>query len=110
MKNKVRPAAKAPDAPVTAKSEPKAALTIDYPMEGEIVTSPVYTFRLGAVEPKSVEISLNGGTWSPCREMVGNWWFDWSSYQAGAYSLSARMTDKNGKTTKTKTRSFTVLI
>ena len=93
-----------------ANSEPKSVLTIDYPMEGEIVTSPVYTFRLTALEPKSVEIALNGGAWSGCREMVGNWWFDWSGYQAGAYSLSARMIDKNGKTVKTKTRSFTVLI
>lgn len=117
MKRKGRPAkAVAAPAPaksaakVESKSEPKALLTIDYPMEGEIVTSPVYTFRLTALEPTSVEVSLNGKTWSACREMVGNWWFDWSSYQAGVYSLSARMTDKNGKSIKAKTRSFTVLI
>jgi hypothetical protein len=106
------PAARKPQAAAkaTAPAAVKTSLIIDYPLEREIVASPVYTFRLSALEPRSVEVSLDGSEWRPCRESVGYWWYDWSGYQGGTYTLEARMTDRNGKTVKSKPRQFTALI
>jgi hypothetical protein len=100
----------APAAKTATAAAKTANLSIDYPLEGEIVVSPVYTFRLTADKPQSVEVMIDGKEWQDCRESVGNWWFDWSGYQAGVYTLLARMTDKDGKVVKSKARQFTVLI
>jgi uncharacterized protein YegJ (DUF2314 family) len=88
----------------------KASLVLDYPLEGEIVTSHSYCIRVTAQEPRSVEICLDGKRWFSCRESVGHWWYDWSGFRSGGYTITARMTDKNGKVSKTKDRQFTVLI
>ncbi len=96
-------------APKTA-APTKTAITIDYPLEGEIVTSASYTFRITALNPKRVDVSLDGKTWRPTRESVGHWWYDWSGSQSGPCTLVARMTGAAGKTAKSKPRQFTVLI
>lgn len=87
-----------------------ASLIIDFPLEREIIASPVYTFRLSALAPASVEVSFDGQEWRPCRESVGFWWYDWSGYQGGTYTVQARMTDKNGRLTSSKLRQFTAII
>ena len=98
-------------APATsAPTAEKASLVLDYPLEGEIVTSHSYCIRLTALQPNSVEICLDGKKWLFCRESVGHWWYDWSGFRSGGYTITARMTDKNGKVSKTKDRQFTVLI
>ncbi len=96
----------APIAPIAAKAD----ITIDCPVEGEIITGRTYTFRLSAIHPRSVEVSFDGKDWKSCRESVGYWWYDWSGFQAGPYSMAARMTDKNGKVSKAQVRRFTALI
>ena len=95
--------------PQSAAKAAKTSLSIDYPLEGEILTSSVYTIRLTALAPVSVEVSLDGDEWLACRESVGHWWHDWSGFQAGVHTLVARMKDKKGKTVKAKARQFTVI-
>ena len=110
-----QPAAKAPAPKAKRAAAPKASaksssIVIDYPLEGEIVTSANYTMRLSALTPRSVEVSLDGKEWRPCRESVGYWWYDWSGYASGPYSLHARMTDASGRSVKVRgVRQFTVL-
>jgi hypothetical protein len=110
-------AAKEPSAAMTKtkkarapKAAARAGITIDYPLEGEIVTSAAYTFRITADEPRSVEVSTDGKTWQPARESVGHWWYDWSGTQSGPCTLVARMKSSGGKSLKSKPRQFTVLI
>lgn len=93
-----------------AVASAKTSLIIDYPLEREIISNSVYTFRLSALKPQSVEVSLDGKEWRPCRESVGFWWYDWAGYQGGTYTLLARMTDRNGKAVKSKPRQFTAII
>jgi hypothetical protein len=102
--------AKKAAAPKPAAKAKAAVLVIDYPQEGEIVTSASYTFRVTAHRPRAVEVSLDGKTWRAARECVGHWWYDWTGSQSGPCTLVARMTDASGKTVKTKPRQFTVLI
>jgi hypothetical protein len=107
------PASFATATATAVKPEPtaeKATLVLDYPLEGEILTSHSYCIRLTALQPRSVEICLDGKRWLSCRESVGHWWYDWSGFRSGGYTITARMTDKNGKVSKTKDRQFTVLI
>ncbi|HRY29424.1 MAG TPA: hypothetical protein P5079_05225 [Elusimicrobiota bacterium] len=102
------PASSSTTTPKAAKT-PKGSIQIDYPLEGEILTSGCYTFRLGASPTDRVEVSIDGKDWLPCRECVGYWWFDWSGYGSGAHSLEARI--PSGKRyLKSKLRQFTVLI
>jgi hypothetical protein len=89
---------------------PKAYVVIDYPVEGEIVTSPHYAFRIGAGGAERVEISFDGKQWSPCRESAGYWWYDWSGYEAGPRILRARLLAQGRPPLKSKPRHFTVLI
>lgn len=52
---------------------------LDYPQQGEKITAPHYTFRIGTVgDIARVEISLNDGPWQACRNAAGYWWYDWS--------------------------------
>ncbi len=77
-----------------------AALTLDYPQAGETVRWPQYTLRLTTPEGTPfVEVAVDGGPWTACRESVGHWWYDWSGYAAGEHTLAAR-TVRDGKQTK----------
>lgn len=95
-----------------AEKAPKitTSVIIDYPLEREIISAPVYTFRLSALTPESVEISFDGQEWRPCRESVGFWWYDWAGYQGGTYTVQARMVGKDGRITSSKLRQFTAII
>lgn len=66
-----------------------ARIAVEYPQEGEIITSPSYTFRIAASAPR-VEIAIDGGGWSPCRRSDDYWWFDWSDYDPGRHQAVVR--------------------
>ena len=98
-----RPAGKTP-----AKKE---SITIDYPLEGEIITSSCYALRITTKSSSGVEVSIDGKEWLPCRESVGFWWFDWSGYNAGPHNVVARILLPSGKRgSKSSPRQLTVLI
>ncbi|MBI4397118.1 MAG: hypothetical protein HY548_08490 [Elusimicrobia bacterium] len=114
-----KPAEKTAKAKPTLK-EPKQYVVIDYPVEGEIITSQRYTLRFGASPiPQTgtvpggadkVEVSIDGRDWQPARESAGYWWFDWSGYSAGPHTIEARIPTGGKRYAKSKPRQFTVLI
>ncbi|MDR1952419.1 MAG: hypothetical protein LBQ37_02750 [Elusimicrobiota bacterium] len=81
-----------------SKEHPNAYLTIDYPIENEIISGLSYVLRIGASNDGYVEISINDGEWNPCRFSYGYWWFDWGYFKPGNYRIKARMADVNGNT------------
>ncbi|HAM36570.1 MAG TPA: hypothetical protein DEB40_14760 [Elusimicrobia bacterium] len=97
-----------------SKTEPMTetvphAVMLDYPTEGEVITSASYTFRISA--PKNgdkIEVSINQGEWLPCRQEGGYWWYDWSGYEPGEYQIRARMHAADGKMKLTMLRRFDV--
>jgi len=92
------------------KTAPNRQVVIDFPVEGEIVTSPAYACRIGVSPTDRVEVSIDGKEWLPCRESVGYWWYDWSGYNAGPHTLQARIPSTGKRFIKSSLRQFTVLI
>jgi hypothetical protein len=89
--------------------DPIISLVVDYPKEGEIVTSDHYALRVGAgVRLRNVEISINGGDWHRCRASEGFWWYDWHSYLPGSKFVLARATSPTGDKVITARRRFKV--
>jgi hypothetical protein len=68
-----------------------AYLTIDFPIENEVVSGLDYAIRIGASKDGFVELALNDGEWRPCRFSSGYWWFDWGYFTPGEYKISARL-------------------
>ncbi len=97
-----------PDADKTAPA--RKPLEIDFPLAGEIVTAPYYTFRIAAYGSARIDISIDGGDWLPCRFWIGYWWHDWSDYESGAHSVSARSRDADGAITAVESRRVDVRI
>lgn len=95
--------------PSTTDEAAKAYVAVDYPQEGEIVTSASYAIRLTTSASAGVEVSIDGKEFQPARESVGHWWLDWSGYGSGPHALIARIT-VGKRALKSKARSFTVLI
>lgn len=92
----------------TATVAEKAVL-LDYPQEGEVVSSKEYAFRIGAPESaEGIEVSINSGPWHACRKASGHWWYDWSEYGSGGYEAVARIRPQNGENTATEIQSFLV--
>lgn len=80
--------------PVAVKAK---AVAIDYPQVQEAIRHPEYSLRLTTVpEAASVEVSIDGGDWRPCREAVGHWWYDWSGFSNGRHELMARVRKTDG--------------
>jgi len=99
--------------PPRRKAKPnkqKRYVLVDYPMEGDMITSQIYSFRISASPTERVEISIDDREWLPCRHSVGYWWYDWSGFSAGPHSLLARIPSSVGKRNlESKPRQFTVL-
>jgi hypothetical protein len=88
---------KSQDGADALKSE-REEVRIAYPKEGEIISGPRYAFQIGTIpQAISVEISIDGGEWKPCRESLGLWWHDWEDFNDGAHQAQARI-HKNGPT------------
>jgi len=74
-------------------------VTLDYPQQGEKITTPGYSLRAGTVgDVEKVEISLNQGPWLACRYSVGYWWYDWCGYAEGRQQAEVRAYLRNGNT------------
>lgn len=79
------------------KTTPETALLkIDFPLAGEIVTAPYYTFRADVSAAANVALSIDESGWSPCRFSMGYWWHDWSGYESGYHQVRAQAFDAEG--------------
>jgi hypothetical protein len=78
----------------TVKSSP--AVRVEFPREAEVISLPDYTFNIVATpEIDGVEVSIDQGPWTACREALGVWWYDWSGFAKGDHEIVAR-TRKGG--------------
>ena len=103
---KTKKPAKKPAAPKSQKLG-KKNIYLDYPTEGEHITSD-YTFRVGTPEPvKWVEVSVNKGPWQSCRSAHGYWWCDWKAAKKGKHHVVARAEKEDGEVLKSNQRKFT---
>ncbi|MBI4679213.1 MAG: hypothetical protein HY748_16685 [Elusimicrobia bacterium] len=85
------------------------SIALDFPKEGERLTSAEYTFRVAAPEnAESVELSVNQGPWQSCRLSSGYWWYDWIGFGSGSYQTRARMRTCEGRVMTTLARRFSV--
>jgi len=93
----------------TWKSVAAAEITVDYPQDKEVVTSPDYTFRIEAREASRVEISIDSNDWQACRQAEGYWWYDWSGYMSGQHQATTRIQPQNdGQKSTSRTCRFSV--
>lgn len=92
------------------KKADKKTVVIDYPLEGEIINSHYYTFRIGTTPVDCVEVTTNGKEWHHCRPAAGYWWYDWSGYNSGPYIIQARIPGAGKRPIKSGLRKFTVLV
>ncbi|MBU2574884.1 MAG: hypothetical protein KKH28_12485 [Elusimicrobia bacterium] len=83
---------------VDAVKTGEVCVILDHPQQGEKITAPHYTFRVGTFgDIKRVEISINKGPWQACRHSVGYWWYDWSGYKGGRYQAVVKAWTKDGQ-------------
>ena len=95
--------------PVVKTGEGRAIL--DHPQQGEKITTPRYTFRIGTLgDIARVEISINEGPWQACRNSVGYWWYDWADYAAGRYQVAVRTQTKDGQLFTSEPCKFQVFL
>ena len=93
---------------IPAPRRPTAAtIAVEYPQEGELITSSSYTFRIDGSAPR-VEIAIDGGDWRPCRRSDDYWWFDWSDYDSGRHQAIVRGAQRAGQELVAGTRRFLV--
>jgi hypothetical protein len=84
-------------------------LDVEYPAADEVVASANYTFRISATEALvEAEISIDRGSWQPCRHACGLWWYDWTGYGAGAHQVAARGMARDGRPLNSTLRRFEV--
>jgi len=87
-----------------------SCVVLDHPQQGEKITAPAYTFRIGTSgDITQVEISIDQGPWQTCRHSVGYWWYDWSSYLVGRHQAVARAKAKDGQMITLEPRKFQVM-
>ena len=79
---------------------------IEYPREGETITSPRYIFRIDA--SARVEIAIDGDDWRSCRRSDDYWWFDWSDYDSGRHQAIVCSVPRAGEEPATRTCRFLV--
>lgn len=71
---------------------------LDHPQQGEKITAPQYTFRIGAVgDIELVAVSIDQGPWQPCRNASGYWWYDWSGYTGGKHQAEVKAQTKDDR-------------
>lgn len=87
----------------------KTQLSVDYPQQGERVTSACYTLRLSApANARSVDVAIDDGPWQSCRQSNGYWWYDWSGYQNGEHEIVARVETQEGARVSSEPHEFFV--
>lgn len=93
----------------TKQSVDNGYVIIDYPKHGETITSRHYTIRMGAMDAKAVEISIDNGPWQPARNSVGYWWYDWNNITPGTHEIIAKMHRADGSFLISKRRRCKVV-
>jgi hypothetical protein len=84
-------------------------LEVEYPAADEVIASSHYTFRVSCAEALvEAEISVDRGSWQPCRHACGLWWYDWTGYGAGPHQVAARGVARDGRTVNSPFRRFEV--
>jgi len=96
-------------APKNKAAEPAPTVSIDYPREGDLVLAGHYAVRISAKASGSVQICVNKGDWSECRNSGGFFWYDWWPAKAGKYTLTARVQIGKGTPVKSDPRACTVV-
>ena len=87
------------------------SVVLDHPQQGEKITAPQYTFRIGTLgDIKLVTISINRGPWQPCRSASGYWWYDWAGYKSGQYQAEAKAQTKDGQAVTSMQYDFQVVL
>lgn len=87
------------------------AVEVVYPTEGESVAPPFYTMQVAvaaAERAEGVEVCVDQGEWTACREALGLWWHDWRGFDAGEHVVVARMTRPGGDKVRSEPRLFVV--
>jgi hypothetical protein len=108
IRRRSKATAKTPQIGAAAKTE-ESCMLLDYPQEDEKITTPHYTFRIGAIrETARVEISIDKGPWRACRPSAGYWWYDWSNYNDGPHQALAKAHEKEGHALTSAPRRFQV--
>ena len=96
---------------LTFSKNSREKVHINYPKEGQNISSPSYTFNISTnVQADRVELSIAGGNWEPCREALGTWWYDWYDYEPGPYAAHARLVLFDGRKIVSSLRRFVVKI
>lgn len=86
-----------------------AHVLMDYPKDGEVITSRDYTLRFSASdETRTVEVSIDGGPFQACRQASGHFWFDWSNYMSGRHEIVVRARLSDGQLEKAPVRRLRV--
>lgn len=87
----------------------RPSVRVEYPGEGEVIAPPSYTFHIAASPGAiGVEVSIDEGDWKSCREAFGVWWCDWSAFEKGDYEVVARARMRDGTTSDSAPRRFSV--
>lgn len=87
-----------------------ACAVLDHPQRGEKITAPQYTFRVGTLgDIARVVISIEKGSWQPCRYSIGYWWYDWAGYTEGRYQAEVRAWTKDGTVVASGPSKFQVV-
>jgi|GEM_PF-949477 hypothetical protein len=92
------------ESPIPGKAPQPPYIWIDYPQEGETLFGSNYVIRLGVGGADSVDISIDRGSWLPCRFAAGYWWHDWTA-TPGKHTIVARMQTADGRCYKTPLRN-----
>ena len=72
------------------KMRPSAErFAVDYPHEGERISSSHCTFQIDAPE-RSVVIAIDGDGWRCCSRRDGRWWYDWPCGEPGRHQAIVR--------------------
>jgi len=88
----------------------RPAVRVECPREGEVIARPVYAFHIAAAPGVlGVEVSIDQGAWSACREALGLWWYDWSGFDEGGHEIAARALISDGISASSSPRRFTVI-
>ena len=88
------------------RAKKSTEIAFDYPKANEMISSAHYAFRLQTRLAGNVDISINGGPWTPCRPAAGYWWFDWAPDGQDRGKAVGRLLSENGRIFQTPARSF----
>ncbi|MBI5623850.1 MAG: hypothetical protein HY924_08735 [Elusimicrobia bacterium] len=81
-------------------------LSVESPMPEERINARNCCFMFRAEVEGSVEASIDGGTWKPCRYLMGYWWLDWDCKKTGPHRVVARIKTVDGGDIRTEPRRF----